>query len=40
MLALSVTMPGLVLAACGSTFPGNTLAEQVSGWAKTTGFSA
>jgi len=40
VLALSVTMPGLVLAACGSTFPGNTLAEQVSGWAKTTGFSA
>jgi hypothetical protein len=36
-----VTIPGLglALAACGSTFTGNTLAEQVSNWATSTGFS-
>jgi len=41
VLALSVAIPGLGLAAaCGSTLTGNTLAEQVAGWAKTTGFAA
>lgn len=41
-LALSVTVPGLgfCLAACGSTTSGTTLAEQVSNWATSTGFSA
>lgn len=41
-LMLSVTIPGLglALAACGSTFSGSTVGQQVSAWAKTTGFAA
>jgi hypothetical protein len=37
-----MAIPGLVLllAACGSTYAGSTLAQQVSSWAKSTGFSA
>jgi len=37
-----MAIPGLVLllAACGSTYSGSTLAQQVSSWAKSTGFSA
>jgi len=31
---------GLVLAACGSTFSGSTLSQQVTSWAGTAGFSA
>jgi len=30
----------LLLAACGSTYSGSTLAQQVMSWAKSTGFSA
>ncbi len=39
---VTVTIPGLglVLAACGSTFSGTTLAQQVTSWATTSGFSA
>jgi hypothetical protein len=37
-----VAIPGfaLVLAACGSAYSGSTLAQQVTSWAKSTGFSA
>lgn len=39
---VTVTIPGLglVLAACGSTFSGTTLAQQVTSWSTTSGFSA
>jgi hypothetical protein len=39
---LAVGLPGLglALAACGSTFAGTTLAQQVTSWAASTGFSA
>jgi hypothetical protein len=38
----AVAIPGfaLVLAACGSAYSGSTLAQQVTSWAKSTGFSA
>ncbi len=38
----SATIPGLglVLAACGSTFSGTTLAQQVTSWSTNSGFSA
>jgi hypothetical protein len=41
-LAMAMTIPGLalLLAACGSTYSGSTLAQQVTSWAKSTGFSA
>ncbi len=37
-----MTVPGLgfLLAACGSSFSGTTLSQQVTSWAKTTSFSA
>jgi hypothetical protein len=37
-----VAIPGfaLLLAACGSAYSGSTLAQQVTSWAKSTGFSA
>ncbi len=40
--AVSATIPGLglVLAACGSTYSGTTLSQQVTSWAATAGFSA
>jgi hypothetical protein len=31
---------GLVLASCGSPYPGSTLSQQVQSWAKSTGWSA
>jgi hypothetical protein len=39
---VSVTIPGLglLLAACGSTFSGTTLSQQVTSWSTTAGFSA
>lgn len=42
LVALSVTLPGLgfVLSACGPTFPGATVAQQLTGWAHSTGFTA
>jgi hypothetical protein len=38
----AVAIPGfaLLLAACGSAYSGSTLAQQVTGWARSTGFSA
>jgi hypothetical protein len=38
----AVAIPGfaLLLAACGSAYSGSTLAQQVTSWAKSTGFSA
>lgn len=40
--AVSVTVPGLglLLGACGNTFSGSTLSEQVTNWASTAGLSA
>src|SRR5580700_9757036 len=42
VLTLSVSLPGLGvgLSACGTTFPGTTLAQQVTAWAASTGFAA
>ncbi len=38
--AVAVSGLGLLLAACGSTFSGTTLSQQVTSWAATAGFSA
>jgi hypothetical protein len=35
-----VLAAGLVLASCGSPYPGNTLGQQVQSWARSTGWSA
>jgi hypothetical protein len=35
-----VVVGSLGWAACGSTYPGTTLSDQLSGWAKATGFTA
>src|ERR1700683_2044674 len=37
---MAMTGCSLVLAACGSAYSGSTLAQQVTSWAKSTGFSA
>jgi hypothetical protein len=35
-----VLAAGLVLASCGSPYPGSTLGQQVQSWARSTGWSA
>ncbi|HXQ43668.1 MAG TPA: hypothetical protein VN816_03435 [Acidimicrobiales bacterium] len=40
VVSATVVGLGLVLAACGSTYSGRTLSQQVTSWATTAGFSA
>jgi hypothetical protein len=40
VISTAVGVMGLVASGCGSTYPGATAAEQVTGWASTTDFTA